>query len=273
MARYRFALRPKWLLSHLLILILVVVMINLGFWQLRRLDEKKTYNASVRANESLPVAPLDSLVHPSDPSSSGKELAFRRVTVTGTYDTTNEVIVRARSLDERPGVWVASPLRLASGDAVVVVRGFLPTQGTPDAVPADAAPPAGQVTIEGLVQETQTRGTFGPTDPDGRLTNIARVDVARMQQQVPYSLYPVYVQLKSSQPGQSGPEPEVLPEPVLDEGPHLSYAVQWFIFSTIAIVGYPLILRRSARNREGDDDEDDSALAAEGSESMHAALD
>ena len=249
MARYRFALRPKWILSHVLILILVVVMINLGFWQLRRLDEKKTYNASVRANESLPVAPIDAVVHPIDPSSSGKDIAFRRVTMLGQYDLGSEVLVRARSLNERPGVWVATPLRLADGAAVVVVRGFLPTQGTPDFVPADAEPPTGEVTVDGLVQETQTRGTFGPTDPsDGRLSNIARVDVARVQKQVPYALYPVWVQLGSSQPAQVGPEPEVLPEPVLDEGPHLSYAVQWFIFSTIALVGYPLILRRSARN-------------------------
>lgn len=254
--RYRFALRPKWILSHLLVLILVVVMISLGFWQLRRLDEKQAYNASVRANESAAVAPIDSLLHPNDPSRRGAEVAFRRVTVTGAYDTANEVIVRARSLNERPGVWIATPLRLASGDAVLVVRGFLPTQGTPDAVPADAEPPTGQVTVEGLVQETQTRGTFGPTDPDGRLTNMARVDVARLQKQVPYTLYPVYVQLRSSQPAQAGAEPEVLPEPVLNDGPHLSYAVQWFIFSTIAIAGYPMILRRSARTREGDDEAD-----------------
>jgi cytochrome oxidase assembly protein ShyY1 len=254
MSRYRFALRPRWILSHVLILVLVVVMINLGFWQLRRLDEKKTYNASVRANESVPAAPIDTLLHANDPSSGGKDLAFRRVTVSGVYDRANEVIIRARSLNERPGVWVASPLRLANGDAVLVVRGFLPTQGTPDSVPTDAEPPTGQVTVEGLVQETQTRGTFGPTDPDGRLSTMARVDVARLQQQVPYALYPAYVQLTNSQPAQAGPEPEVLPEPVLDEGPHLSYAVQWFIFSLIAIVGYPLILRRSARNRDQDDD-------------------
>lgn len=273
MARYRFALRPKWILSHVLVLVLVVVMINLGFWQLRRLDEKKAYNASVRANESLAVAPIDSLSHPNDPSSRGKDLAFRRVTVTGTYDTTNEVIIRARSLNERPGVWVATPLRLANGDAVLVVRGFLPTQGTPDAVPADAEPPTGQVAVEGLVQETQTRGTFGPTDPEGRLINMARVDVARLQKQVPYPLYPVYVQLKSSQPEQAGAEPELLPEPVLDEGPHLSYAVQWFIFSTIAIVGYPLILRRSARNRgllESDGGVDDSPVLASATSHMRS---
>ncbi|MEY2402475.1 MAG: hypothetical protein QOD38_26 [Acidimicrobiaceae bacterium] len=260
MSRYRFALRPKWLLSHVLVLALVVVMINLGFWQLRRLDEKKAYNSSVRANESLAVAPIDTLLQPSDPASTGAAVAFRRVTITGEYDRTNEVIVRARSLNERPGVWVATPLRLASGDAVLVVRGFLPTQGTPDFVPPDAEPPTGQVTIDGLVQETQTRGTFGPTDPDGRLTNIARVDVARVQQQVPYPLYPVWVQLTRSEPAQAGPEPEALPEPVLDEGPHLSYAIQWFIFSTIAAAGYPMILRRSARNRGLIDDEPPEAM-------------
>jgi surfeit locus 1 family protein len=266
--RYRFARRPKWILSHVLILILVVVMINLGFWQLRRLDERRTYNASVRANDSLPVSPIDALLHPNDPSSRGNELTFRRVTMSGQYDLGNEVIIRARSLNERPGVWVATPLRLADGDAVLVVRGFLPTQGTPDAVPTDAEPPTGQVTVEGLAQATQTRGTFGPTDPDGRLSTMARVDLARLQKQVPYTLYPVYVQLTSSQPAQPGPEPEMLPEPVLDDGPHLSYAIQWFIFSTIAIVGYPLILRRSARNRESDNGSDHD----EASEPAHASV-
>ncbi|MEY2450806.1 MAG: hypothetical protein QOD92_380 [Acidimicrobiaceae bacterium] len=274
MSRYRFALRPKWLLSHVLVLALVVVMINLGFWQLRRLDEKKAHNSSVRANESIPVAPIDSLLQPSDPASTGAAVAFRRVTITGEYDRGNEVIIRARSLNERPGVWVASPLRLSNGAAVLVVRGFLPTQGTPEFVPADAEPPTGQVTIEGLAQETQTRGVFGPTDPsDGRLSNIARVDVERVAKQTPYPLYPVWVQLTKSQPPQPGPQPEVLPEPVLDDGPHLSYAIQWFIFSTIALVGYPMILRRSARNRgeiEGSPDEDPPPVLASATSHMRS---
>jgi len=57
MSRYRFALRPRWILSHLLVLLLVIVMVNLGLWQLRRLHERTTYNASVRANESQPGQP------------------------------------------------------------------------------------------------------------------------------------------------------------------------------------------------------------------------
>ena len=257
MARYRFALRPRWILSHVLIVLLVVTMVNLGFWQLRRLHEKQSHNAAVARNEAVAVAPIESILKPDDSTSQGGRLAFRRTTATGTYDTANEVIVRARSLNERPGVWVASPLRLPDGTGVIVVRGFLPSQGTLQAVPAPAEPPSGTVTVQGLVQETQTRGLIGPTDPEGvRLTDIARVDVERLQQQVPYHLYPVWVQLTSSSPAQAGTEPELLPPPVLDEGPHFSYAVQWFIFSTIAVIGYPLILRRSARNRELEADDD-----------------
>jgi cytochrome oxidase assembly protein ShyY1 len=61
--------------------------------------------------------------------------------------------------------------------------------------------------------------------------------------------------------------PTVLDLPELDEGPHFSYAVQWFIFSTIAIVGYPLILRRNAREKARDDDDDqDGPREPQGSE-------
>jgi surfeit locus 1 family protein len=254
-ARYRFALRPRWILSHLLIAALVIVMVDLGLWQLRRLHGRRDANAAIERAEHQPAVPVDTLVRPGDAVDAGGGVAYRRVTATGTYDTANEIIIRARSFDEQPGVWVATPLRLDSGGAVIVVRGFLPTQGTPDAVPADAEPPQGAVTATGLLQPSQVRGSFGPTDPAaGRLTNMARVDLARMQQQVPYPIVPAWLQLDTQAPAQTGPFPRTVPSPALDDGPHLAYAVQWFIFSTIAVVGYPLILRRKAR--DGDIDEE-----------------
>lgn len=260
-------LRPRWLLSHVLIALLIVVMINLGFWQLRRLHGRKDANANIEKAETQPVVPIDSVLQPTDPPSVGGSIAYRPIRVTGTYDTANEVIIRARTQDGRPGVWVATPLRQANGDAVLVLRGFLPSQGTLEAVPADAEPPTGTITVEGLVQATETRGSFGATDPaDGRLTTLARVDVERVAKQTPYPLYPVWVQLQTQSPAQPGREPEALPAPVLDDGPHLSYAVQWFIFSTIAIVGYPLILRRKARRGDetpADEDGDDQAASLE----------
>ena len=248
MSSYRFALRPKWILSHVLIVLLVVLMVNLGFWQLRRLHEKQAANRAITANTALPETAVDSLLRPGDDYASGRADAFRRVTATGTYDLANEVIVRARTLNAQPGVWVLTPLRMADGSALLVNRGFLPTAGTPDAVPAAAEPPAGTVTVHGLLQATETRGTFGATDPaDGQLFDLARADVARVAHQTGYAMFPAYLQLKTSDPVQASDFPKPLPDPVLDEGPHLSYAIQWFLFSTIAVVGYPLILRRRAR--------------------------
>ena len=55
MSRYRFALRPKWLLSHLLVAALVVTMVNLGFWQLQRLSDKRARNDLVSEQAERPV--------------------------------------------------------------------------------------------------------------------------------------------------------------------------------------------------------------------------
>ena len=81
---------------------------------------------------------------------------------------------------------------------------------------------------------------------------LARVDLARVAKQVDYDVLPAYVQRVSSDPeevtAEGAPELVALGTPELSEGPHLSYAVQWFTFTTIAVVGYALLLRRVARD-------------------------
>ena len=54
-----------------------------------------------------------------------------------------------------------------------------------------------------------------------------------------------YIQLESAEPPPDGPS-LVLRVPAFDAGNHLSYAVQWFIFGTIVVVGYILIFWRKA---------------------------
>ena len=74
--------------------------------------------------------------------------------------------------------------------------------------------------------------------------------MARIDQQVDGDLLPGYVQLESQDPALTTADPTPVPREPLGEGPHLNYAVQWFIFTTVALVGYPLILRRRAREIE-----------------------
>lgn len=254
MSRYRFALRPRWILSHLFVAALVVAMLLACRWQIHRLHEKQDRNARVRERTVAPTVPVEDLVAPGDTDVAGLE--YRTVTATGTYRADQEVIVRSRSLDGAPGSWVLTPLLLDDGDEVVVNRGWIANSGALHAVPAAVAAPEGEVTVTGLVRLAETRGRFGATDPStGTLTDLARADVARLDQQVPEDLLPVYVQLLDQRPAVGDDDPEPLGMPELDEGPHLSYAIQWVIFSTVAVVGYPLILRRRAREIGRGDDE------------------
>src|SRR6476620_446789 len=129
MARYRFALRPKWILSHLFIVLLVVTMVNLGFWQLRRLHEKQRFNARVTARSADPVAPISQVLSARSSFDNGRAVEFRRVTATGRYRPDQQLIVRSRSFDSAPGSWVMVPLEMPDGTAVVVNRGWIANEG------------------------------------------------------------------------------------------------------------------------------------------------
>lgn len=251
MARYRFVLQPKWILSHLFVATMVVTMIGLGFWQLDRLDQRKDRNAEVSARTAQPVVGVDDLgIQPGDYDGAA-DLEFRRAAATGTYRADEEVIVRSRSLNGAAGSWVLTPLETGDGTVVVVNRGWIPNSGELTAVPPDFAAPDGEVTVEGLVRETETRGSIGATDPDeGTLTDLARADVARLDQQIDGDALPFWLQLQAQDPALTAADPSPVPAPPLDEGPHLSYAVQWFTFSAMTVVVYALILRRRARELE-----------------------
>jgi surfeit locus 1 family protein len=268
---YRFLLKPRWILSHLFVLFCVVLFINLGFWQLRRLHERKALNAEVAAAEAEPTAPLDQLL-PDGPASTAEQVddvQYRSVVITGTYAVDQQVLVTNRSNGGAPGFWVLTPLVRADGTAVVVNRGWIPFSYTAEGPWTDFDPPTGQVQVLGMVRAPQARSTSGlvagPKDADqGVLRSLARVDVERLQQQVDEKLVPAYVDLVQQQPAQTGQLPEPVPAPELDEGPHLNYAGQWFIFATLTIIVYPLLLRRVARRRQqGEPGESDEVPYAE----------
>ena len=255
MSRYRFALRPRWILSHLFVLAMVITMVNLGLWQLDRLEQRRDRNARVSERMAEAPVPADGLVEPGDDAAVAA-LEFRTVTATGTYLRDEEVLVRSRSLDGAPGSWVLTPLLLDDGTAVVVNRGWVQNNGRLTSVPEELGAPAGEVTVGGLVRRSETKGRFGSTDPTaGQLANLARADVARIDAQVDEDLLPFYVQLLEQDPAIADDDPQPVPAPPLDEGPHLSYAFQWFTFTLLTLIFYPLILRRRAREIEKEERE------------------
>jgi surfeit locus 1 family protein len=132
-----------------------------------------------------------------------------------------------------------TPLVLdGSRTAVLVNRGFLPT---PDAVTAqtDSVREFGPVRVKGTALLLPT-GHGAPLDRGG-YTTWARLDRAALGERLPYPIAPVYIR---QAPDSALPRfPRRLEPLPIDDGPHLSYAIQWFSFSLMAVVFGIVILK------------------------------
>ncbi len=243
---------PKWIVRHLLVVVLVVVMVWAGFWQLRRLDDKRDQGALLEARRERPVAELSALVPPgAEPGDeSVQALHYRRVTATGTYADDDTVIVPNRSFNGASGGLVLTPLVLADGRAVVVNRGFVGFDRDARIVPPAA--PEGEVTLEGIVVPGESGGRVLEIEGSGGdLDEVTRADLRVLDERLSADVAPVLVQRVRSEPDErasaaGAPPLATLDVPEPDEGPHLGYALQWFTFSLIAAGGYVLLLRRVA---------------------------
>jgi len=249
---YGFLRSRKWIAGHLLALTGVCVFVWCGLWQLRRLDEVRTSNALVESRLDEPAAPLSEVL--ADTGGDPEAFAYRRVTTSGTYAQDEEVLLSTRSYQGNPGHHVLTPLVFEGGDAVLVDRGWVPLDLDRPPI-AEAAPgAAGQaVTVSGILFPPQEESGFGPRqEGDGEVTFVGRVDVVRIQQQVEQPLAAGYLLALEQAPAPPGELPLPGSPPELDEGSHASYAGQWFLFAGVVVVGYPLLLRRTARDRAED---------------------
>lgn len=275
---YDFLRRPAWILSHVLVAVLIVAMVGLGFWQRQRWIDERARTQALQAQAAATPVPLDEVLHSAgvhrstDAGAVPDSVDFRRVEVTGTYDAAHEVMVRNRSRDGAPGGWVMTPLVRADGTRVAVVRGWVPLDVDPPAPPFPGyEPPSTTVTVTGIVQRSQQADTFGATDPaTGTLRTLARVDVPRLAEQAGGSFEPVYVLADSQtppQPAAANGLPDVVRLQIPTPETNFSYMVQWWIFAVIALCGYPMVLRRVARNRVRGDEtpmDDDPPLPLPG---------
>ncbi|MBS1847221.1 MAG: SURF1 family protein [Actinobacteria bacterium] len=253
MSRYAFALKPKWILGHAIVIAMVIGFVSAGFWQISRLHQREAYNNHVVANMEAPIAPVgEVLPKDADFATTTRELN-RRVTATGRYLADQDILITAQaSPDSIPGVWIVSPLLLADGRVLLVNRGWLPSTGTITRPPADTRPPSGIVTVVGLVSETQTKSEGeSPETNHAYQPTFLRIDVKRIQRQFTQPLLPAFLLRQAQKPADVGSgQPHNLAVPELSSGPHLSYAIQWFAFTLLALLGYPMLIWLIGRERQ-----------------------
>jgi surfeit locus 1 family protein len=244
-------LRPAALLSHLLVLTVVGTLVGLGQWQLERLAQVRTANELLTARSA--AAPLDLNELLAQGPLDIDELEFRRVTVIGVFVPDEEVLQRNRVQRGLQGLDVLTPFAVSDGTTLLVRRGWVPpSMDTPPVT--DAPPPLGPIRISGILEASVAQPSFGARDPDdGRLQRVFHPDTARLDRQVTGTLLPLVLRMDAL-PG-SGPTTLPTPPepPGLDQGSHLSYAVQWHAFALLAIVAYVMWWRRRLTRAGGSD--------------------
>jgi cytochrome oxidase assembly protein ShyY1 len=237
---YKFLLRPKWIATHLLVIALMAVMVNLASWQLDRHEARKDFNATLVQRFEAPIQPLEELLQGAEPA----DIEWLPTALKGTYLKSEDISLVNVSQNGVAGYDAITPLLLDDGKVVLVNRGFLPL--------ASAFPPApkGEVSLLGRIRATSERRIGAVTDPaTGELTDVQRIDIDRLQQQIDGQLVPVYVQLLKSTPAET-PSLSAIVDPEFGNGPHLSYTVQWLVFALCAAGGWVALVRREAAKQK-----------------------
>jgi len=197
-------------------------------------------NARIAARMAAP--PVSAAVVERDTAKN----RFARVFVTGTPDYDHEVLLTYRGRDGAPGVDLLTPMRIAGQDtAILVNRGWVYS-------------PDGSTIERGRWRESAASfsgyldafdSAPGDTVRDGRIRRASYQAIARV---MPYPIQPFYVvalgdSAKQADSARAPVQVARLERPKLDEGPHLSYAFQWFGFATIAVIGAAVVAARSMR--------------------------
>ena len=228
-----------------LVVLIAAACIALGFWQLRRHAERAERNRLAILGRTLPPLVGDSARTPA-------LLPDRKVIVAGTLDESRGFLLRNRLVAGVPAVMVITPLRLPGTDtALLVNRGYVPA---PDAVDPGAATWSEQDrrVFRGVLLPLPDRGDGAPITRNGRESWHA-LDLRMLRARIPYPIAELYLIAEpDSDSANHTVRGTVYPFraelPPMDQGPHLSYALQWFGIATAVIAfGIIFILRSGAR--------------------------
>ncbi|MFI0810599.1 SURF1 family protein [Streptomyces echinatus] len=237
---YRFLLTPRWWGINVFVLLAIPFCVFMGSWQLSRFEgrvqDHRAAGEQAASGRDEAARPLRTML-PVDKSTSG-----RRVTASGRYG--EQLLVPGRELDGKRGFYVLTLLRTDSGKALPVVRGWLP--GTADAARAPAAP-AGEVTVTGALQASETPGDNGVGTQGGLPTGqTAAISSATLVNLVPYRLYDAWVTLDKGDAGMKA-VPASAPDGTgldLKAFQNLGYTGEWFVFAGFVVFMWFRLLRR-----------------------------
>lgn len=230
MSRWRFLLAPRWAGYLALVVVFAIACSALGTWQLNRRAEALAEVARIDANYDADPVPLAEAL--PEPDAFDVEQRWQVVSARGEYLPDAEVVVRNRPFEGSTGFEVITPFRLDSGEVFMIDRGWV-AQASDGRAPEVPAPPAGEVEITARLKAGEGR-------IDGRTSNgreYATIDLDELAAALDEPSYTGAYGILVQNGGDAQEPPLAAARPERDEGPHLSYALQWYVFALLAFIG------------------------------------
>lgn len=260
----RTLLRPRWLALLALLVVVVVVFVRLGSWQLGVAHDAGIAE-QLAEQAAQPEVPVQQLLTPHRPFPAGG--TGRPVVASGHYDVAEQFLVSGRLLDGRPVLWVVTPLVVdETGAALAVVRGAVDDPSQAD------RPPATPLVVHGTLAPAEspapapaaTSGS-GSGSGGGEFPVLGSVDLARLANTWPGELYNGFVFATSELPVVTSPPVVAVPPPsfVSDtvDWRNFGYALQWWVFAAFAVFLFVKMVlddaRADAASARGGDPADD----------------
>ena len=228
----------RWLTALAVATLFAVACVFLGQWQWHRHEDKAARAQRIDNHYLASPVPLSRVLQGPNAALPRAE-EWTLVTATGRYADRSLILVRNRPNHGVFGYEVVVPLELGDGTSLLVDRGWIPngrTAADPSPVPAT---PAEDITVTGWLRVGEP--SLGRQMPAGQLSSI---NVAEARAQTGASLYGAYLIARdeAGTPGQAGipreqiVRPQALEAPDTSQGPHLAYALQWWLASPVGLV-------------------------------------
>lgn len=257
MSGWRFLISRRWAGYLALTVLFAVVCVFLGNWQLARRAEAQAEIHRVDNNWSAEPVPLAEALPARDSYEESQK--WLPVVMEGSYLHEDELLVRTRPRAGMPGFEVLTPLQLPDGTVFIVNRGWLPTgsaQDAPDVVPSA---PEGTVTVVARLKAGEP-SLAGRSSSGNQISTIQLDEISERLGTDNYT--GAYGLMISESPEAIDPRPLAVIKPPRDEGPHLSYAFQWYVFAIMAFIGLGWAARQEFRAVNIDDPAERKRAAA-----------
>jgi surfeit locus 1 family protein len=237
---YRYVFKPSFI-GTLLTLICIPLFIKFGLWQYNKAQQKQeiqvAYNQA-KLDQALDF-PLDIL---DLKQINIDDWNYKKVTVTGEYDTKYQFLLDNKVEANRVGYHVITPLRIhQTSQYVLVNRGWIQGKDTHTELP-EFDTPAGSQTVAGQIWVPSTKiftledKTATPLNGQSWQMVWQNMDMERYKRSVPIAVSPFMIKL--DQTSTAGGFVRNWEVPVARIATHIGYAYQWFGFALAALLIY-----------------------------------